>query len=133
MAPKKERAATAQAESEALLPSLQHGKLGEFLAQLAVVRVCMSLLSTTARVLHALLQCRKQTPTHVHTLHVNTQARPHTTAAVTESIKELTRKQLQDVCSALQECLLQAIHLTLNPAEPQTEEEERLITGQLVR
>ena len=60
------------------------------------------------------------------------QSRPHSTAAVTESIKELTRKQLQDVCVALQECLSQAIQLALNPAEPQTEEEEKLIAEQLV-
>lgn len=50
-----------------------------------------------------------------------------------ESIKELTRKQLQDVCSMLEQSVSQAIQLALNPAEPQNDEEQTAIENQLVK
>ncbi|KAF5833222.1 condensin II non structural maintenance of chromosomes subunit-domain-containing protein [Dunaliella salina] len=52
-------------------------------------------------------------------------------AVLGESIKELTRKQLQDVCSMLELRLSESIQLALNPAQPQTDEEQAAIEGQL--
>jgi hypothetical protein len=45
----------------------------------------------------------------------------------------LTRKQLLDVTSALEQSLSQAIQLTLNPAEPEDDVQQKAIENQLVR
>jgi len=54
-------------------------------------------------------------------------------AGLVESIKELTKKQLQEVCAALEQHLSEAIQLALNPPQPQSDEEQISIENQLVR